>query len=54
MNRLDFLNKAIRYILLVTLAIIVFALGNKVVTGKDCSACPGKGVCNGEKDCNKY
>ena len=54
MNRIDFFKKLVRYGLLAMLTLIVFALGNRVVTGKDCSACPGKGVCNGETDCNKY
>jgi hypothetical protein len=54
MNRYDFLIRLIRYGLLVLLTIIVFALGNRVVTGKDCSVCPGNGVCNGKTDCNKY
>jgi hypothetical protein len=54
MKRIDFFKKLMRYGLLALLTLIVFALGNKVVTGKDCSACAGKGVCNGETDCNKY
>jgi len=54
MNRGEFFKKLMRYGLLALLTLIVFALGNKVVTGKDCSACLGKGVCNGETDCNKY
>jgi len=54
MSRIDFFRKLIRYILLLLLSIIVFSLGNRVVTAKDCSECPGKGVCNGKTDCNKY
>jgi hypothetical protein len=54
MDRIDFLRKLIRYILILLIGVIVFALGNKVVTGKDCSVCPGKGICNGETDCSKY
>lgn len=54
MSRGEFFKKLVRYGLLALLTLIVFALGNKVVTGKDCSACAGKGVCNGETDCNKY
>jgi len=54
MNRNDFLKRLVRYGLLALLTLIVFALGNRVVTGKDCSACPGNGVCKGETDCNKY
>ena len=54
MNRIDFFNKLVRFGLLAILTMIVFALGNRVVTGKDCSVCPGNGVCNGETDCKKY
>jgi hypothetical protein len=54
MTRVEFFRKMIRLILLALIAMIVLALGNRVVTGKDCSACPGKGICNGETDCNKY
>jgi hypothetical protein len=54
MNREIFLKKLIRYGLLTILAIIVFVLGGRVVTGKDCSSCAGKGICNGKTDCKKY
>jgi len=54
MNRNDFLIKLTRYLLLMMMAIIAFALGNKVVKASDCSGCPGKGICKGESDCNKY
>jgi hypothetical protein len=54
MNRTEFFKKIIRYILLFSLGILALAMGNRVVTGKDCSLCPGKGICNGETDCNKY
>lgn len=54
MNRNDFFKKTGRYILLMLMAFIAIALGGKVVTAKDCSVCPGKGICKGETDCNKY
>jgi hypothetical protein len=54
MNREIFLKKLIRYGLLTILAIIVFVLGGRVVTGKGCSSCAGKGICSGNTDCNKY
>jgi hypothetical protein len=54
MNRLDFIRRIIKFVLLLLLAVIAFALGNKVVTGKDCSECPGNGICNGKTDCEKY
>jgi hypothetical protein len=54
MTRYSFLKKIIQAALLALIALIVFALGNRVVTGKDCSTCPGNGICNGETDCRKY
>jgi hypothetical protein len=54
MSRFDFLSKAIRYILLMLMALIVLALGNKVVTARNCSGCPGNGICSGKTDCEKY
>ena len=54
MKRNDFIKDLVRGGLFVLLALIAFALGNKVVTGKNCSQCPGKGICSGEQDCNKY
>jgi hypothetical protein len=54
MRRNDFLKISIRACLFVLLALIVLALGKKVTTGKDCSVCPGNGICNGKTDCVKY
>jgi hypothetical protein len=54
MIRSDFFRKLIRYFLLLLMAIIVIALGNKVVTEKNCSGCPGYDNCNGKSDCGKY
>lgn len=54
MSRIEFFKKLMRYGLLALLTLIVFALGSKVVTGSNCSSCPGKGICSGETDCNKY
>jgi hypothetical protein len=54
MTRNDFLKKFMRFVLFAVLTLIVFALGRKVVTGTDCQACPGKGICNGKQDCSKY
>jgi hypothetical protein len=54
MTRIDFFRKLIRYALLLVLATIAVALGNKVVSAKDCSVCPGKGICSGKTDCDKY
>jgi hypothetical protein len=54
LTRTEFINKLVRAGLFILLAIIVFALGSKVVTGKDCSLCPGKGICAGESDCSIF
>jgi hypothetical protein len=54
MTRQESIKKLGRYILLMLMTLIVLLLGNRVVTGSACNSCPGKGVCNGETDCNKY
>lgn len=48
MTREDFLHKAARYILMAILALIVFALGRKVVYGSDCKGCPVYASCSKE------
>ena len=37
MSRIDFFRKVIRYIFLLLMTIIVLALGNRIVTGRNCS-----------------
>jgi hypothetical protein len=54
LSRSQFLNKAIRIILVAFLAFIALMLGSKAVTGKDCSTCSGNGICKGETDCSNY
>ena len=54
MNRGDFVNKAIRYLLFGLLGLLTVIIGERVVSGSDCNACPGKGICLGESDCDKY
>jgi hypothetical protein len=54
MNRNEFIRKVVRYILLMLLTGITILLGNRIVTGSECSACPGKGICTGESDCSKF
>jgi hypothetical protein len=54
MSRTDFFSKLIRYGLFLLLAVIAFVLGDRVVTGTNCSSCPGNGICKGETDCNNY
>jgi hypothetical protein len=54
MNRDDFIRKIVRYLLFGFLAGIAFLAGSRIVTGSDCSSCPGKGICRGETDCSTY
>jgi hypothetical protein len=54
MSRIEFFKKLMRYILLMLVALVVFVLGNKVVSAAGCSTCPGKGICTGENDCENY
>lgn len=54
MNRSDFVKKVFRYILFGLLAFIALVTGSKVVTGTDCSSCPGKGICKGDSDCSIF
>jgi len=54
LTRPEFLKKLIRGILVAFLAFLALTLGSKAVMGKDCSNCPGNGICSGETDCTKY
>jgi hypothetical protein len=54
MKRVEFINKAIRYLLFGLLAGIALLTGGRALTGSDCSSCPGKGICTGESDCSTY
>lgn len=54
MKRNEFIKNLMRAGLFALLALIVLALGKKVVTERNCTKCPGKGICNGETDCYKY
>jgi hypothetical protein len=53
-KRKDFISKLIQAGLLGLLLLITFLLGSKVISGIDCSTCPGNGICKGETDCSKY
>jgi hypothetical protein len=53
-NRIEFIKKVIRYLLVGLLVIIGMIGGRKVVTGTSCASCPGKGICRGETDCSVY
>jgi hypothetical protein len=54
MNRNEFVKKVVRYLLFGLLAGIALLTGSRIVTGSDCSSCPGKGICQGETDCSIY
>jgi len=54
MNRIEFIKKVIRYLLFGFLAGIALLTGSRIVTGSECSSCPGKGICRGETDCSTY
>jgi hypothetical protein len=54
LTRPEFLRKLARSLLLAFLAFLALALGSRTVSGKDCSTCPGKGLCTGDNDCSKY
>ena len=54
MNRSRFISTLIRAVLLALLAVTGIFLGKRAVSGSDCAACSGKGICNGESDCAKY
>jgi hypothetical protein len=54
LTRPEFLKKLIRGMLVAFLSFLALTLGSKAVKGKDCSACPGNGICSGDTDCSKY
>lgn len=53
-TRGEFFKRIIRMLMISVLALIALSLGSRIVTGKDCSKCPGNGICGGEGDCRKY
>jgi hypothetical protein len=54
MGRSEFLKKVFRYILFILLTGITILVGKRIVSGSNCSSCPGEGICAGENDCSKY
>ncbi len=54
MKRGTFLRRLMQVTILALMSLVVLALGNKIVTGKDCNKCPGNGICRGETDCDNY
>jgi hypothetical protein len=53
-NRADFLKNMIRIIMGSLLVFIAGVLARRISTGSDCSSCPGKGICSGDSDCEKF
>jgi hypothetical protein len=53
MKRNVFVKLIIQAGLFALLALMVFALKNRIVTGGDCSSCPENGSCPGKKDCSR-
>jgi hypothetical protein len=53
-TRSVFLKRMIQVILASVLGLIALVLGERVVTGNDCSGCPGNGICRGETDCTVF
>jgi hypothetical protein len=54
MTRTGFVKIIIGGLLTAFLAFLALFLGPRTVSGATCSNCPGKGICNGESDCNTY
>jgi hypothetical protein len=54
MARSEFIKMVIRAGLLLILVLVSVVLGKRVVSGNDCSGCPGSGVCKGISDCDSY
>lgn len=54
MDRNQFIRKSLRLVLLGLLGLITIIVSRRTTAGSDCTACPGKGICSGETDCNTY
>jgi len=54
MNRISFIKKIIRYVLLGILGGIAILTGTKAAIFYDCDSCPGKGICTGDTDCSTF
>ncbi len=53
-TRYEFVRKIVRLLMAGILALITAALGSRIVSDKNCPACPGFGICAGNTDCEKY
>jgi hypothetical protein len=53
MNRNVFIKRVIQAGLFALLAIMVYALKNRIVAGENCSACPENGSCPGKNECSR-
>jgi hypothetical protein len=54
MTRNNFVKRVIQVGLFVLLSLVVFALKNRIVTGRNCSSCPENASCPGKKECYKF
>ncbi|NLJ43140.1 MAG: hypothetical protein GX431_05730 [Bacteroidales bacterium] len=52
-DRTGFIKSIVRAGLWLLLAFIVFAVGNRVVSGSGCSGCPVKSSCSGKSECDR-
>jgi hypothetical protein len=53
-SRTIFINRIVRILMVMILAFVAMMLGSKVVSGKDCSSCQARNMCNGETECIKF
>jgi hypothetical protein len=53
-NRAGFLKNMIRIIMGSFLVFIAVVLARKITIASDCSSCPGRGICKGDSDCEKF
>ena len=53
-TRSEFVKGIIRIILTGFLSVIAIALGSRIVSGRDCMDCPGRGICGGTRECEIY
>jgi hypothetical protein len=51
MTRKDFFKRLVQIGLLALLTLVVFSLKSRIVSGYNCSGCPERGICKGNKEC---
>jgi len=52
-DRTGFIKSIVRAGLWLMLALIVLAVGNRVVSASGCSGCPAKSSCSGKNSCDR-